>query len=285
VEEKSQIYTPLSLSNSHGPTFPIPEKVSMNSQKINTLTSSSSGSILKKTVGYDKKTPRYEAGNDNFPYPLSPQVSRTVEQVYPPDSIYSPGIVDSVAVVDSFMECGDERTAVTIPGYVVDALPSCFASVGNSDLALSSITSLHKLLTNHPVATIVYVPTASNEGGLGLTPHSSSKTLPTISKSRSASYIAGLAPPSPKSTDVTLSCNRDDYVLGCIILLQKYLILLIVDGNLHVQAQSIEAVITYFDLLLGRLNMVISFEKEKELLVQSLIGNLSIAATSKYVVI
>jgi hypothetical protein len=101
-------------------------------------------------------------------------------------------------------------------------------------------------------------------------------------KMHDAAYMIRLALLAPKSSDVTLTCSRDDFVLGCITLLQKYLILLIVDGNIHVQTRAIEAIITYFDLLLGKFNSVISLEKEKEDVVRSLIGNLAVASASKF---
>lgn len=78
-----------------------------------------------------------------------------------------------------------------------------------------------------------------------------------------------------------MNCDYEDFVKGCITLLERLVVVLIIDGNMHVQVRAIEMVTVFFDILLGRLG-VAGLEKEKEVLAQSLVGNLSLASTSRY---
>jgi hypothetical protein len=252
--------------------------------------------LLRKTHQGTFRKGRVEGAASPPPFSPLSMSSPHVDDTPTPHSRSSSPAIDGTTAVDAFLA---NPSHVTIPGYVLDALPTCFGTLGNSDASLTSLTTLHKMLVDFPLQTILYAPLASsskqvnrffyflffvfflrekNECNVNFVYRN---PPPQPTKSASAAYVARLAPPAPKSPAITMNCDYEDFVKGCITLLERLVVVLIIDGNMHVQVRAIEMVTVFFDILLGRLG-VAGLEKEKEVLAQSLVGNLSLASTSRY---
>jgi hypothetical protein len=150
-KKRSASHHGYSLSSSFASPSPLPESVSLFSSKSAIMTRIPSPCKVKKRVETEEKVVAHMQSSDNH----LPEQNLSLKPV----SSTNVGF-DGMMAVNSFFD--DPTTPVVVPGVIVDTLPSCFESVWNSYTALNSLTTLHKLLSDFPVATIVFATAAAN---------------------------------------------------------------------------------------------------------------------------